>query len=59
MVLHQNTLGPLGVKGGFKLLPLGREDLGQGRSLLKYTNYGICISLERKVGLLEVSLDFH
>jgi hypothetical protein len=31
---------------------------GQGRGLLKYTNYGVCISLEKKLCLLE-SLGFH
>jgi hypothetical protein len=32
---------------------------GQGRSSLKYTNIRLCISLERKVCLLEESLGFH
>jgi hypothetical protein len=31
----------------------------QGRSPLKYTNSGVCTSLERKVCLLEESLGFH
>jgi hypothetical protein len=38
---------------------MGLEDLGQpGRSPLKYTNRGVCISLEKKVCALEESLDF-
>jgi hypothetical protein len=31
----------------------------QGGSPLKYTNYGVCISLERKVCPLKGSLDCH
>jgi hypothetical protein len=31
---------------------------GQGRSPLKYRNYGLCISFERKVCLLKKSLGF-
>jgi hypothetical protein len=32
---------------------------GQDRSLLKYTNCGICVSFEIKVCFLEESLGFH
>jgi hypothetical protein len=32
---------------------------GQGRNTLKHTNSGVCISLERKVYLLEENLGFH
>jgi hypothetical protein len=32
---------------------------GQGRCPLKYTNYGVCMSLERRICFFEESLDFH